>query len=138
MIWLVDTSVWIDFLRGRETQLVSQLQQLLAPDNATAITPVIYQEILQGTDSEENFKRYEEYFGSQLFVHPRHPVQSYAKAAWLYFHCRKNGITLRSTIDCLIAQIAIEHNLFLLHDDRDFTQIASVEPRLRLAESLWK
>jgi hypothetical protein len=56
------------------------------------------------------------------------PVESFAQAAKIYFQCRRKGITVRSTIDCLIAQTAIEHNLLLLHDDRDYEGIASVIP----------
>lgn len=52
-------------------------------------------------------------------------------AAKLYFKCRKKGITIRSTIDLLIAQTAIENDLYLLHDDNDFTLIAKVDQRLK-------
>jgi len=43
------------------------------------------------------------------FYHPKDPVDSFTRAARIYFDCRKNGITIRSTIDCIIAQTAIEH-----------------------------
>ncbi len=56
--------------------------------------------------------------------------------ASLYARCRRAGVTPRSTIDCLLAQIAIEHNLLLLHSDRDFPRIAAVVPELKLYESL--
>jgi predicted nucleic acid-binding protein len=52
--------------------------------------------------------------------------ESYASAAKIYFKCRKKGITISSTIDCLIAQSAIENNLFLLHNDSDFDRISKV------------
>ncbi|HEY3276329.1 MAG TPA: PIN domain-containing protein [Syntrophorhabdaceae bacterium] len=42
--------------------------------------------------------------------------------------CRKKGITIRSTIDCLIAQTVLEHNLILLHSDDDFNAISKVIP----------
>jgi predicted nucleic acid-binding protein len=51
---------------------------------------------------------------------------SYVKAADLYRKCRAKGLTIRSTIDLLIAQTAIENNAELLHNDRDFAAIASV------------
>jgi predicted nucleic acid-binding protein len=54
-------------------------------------------------------------------------VQS-AAAAKIYMDCRKKGITLCSTIDCLIAETAIEHDLFILHNDNDFYAIARVAP----------
>ncbi len=52
--------------------------------------------------------------------------QLYARAASIYFTCRRKGITVRSTIDCLIAQIALEHDLFLIHNDSDFDAMAPV------------
>jgi len=60
-----------------------------------------------------------------LFIEtPKHEKNSYSQAAHIYFTCRRHGITIRSTIDCIIAQLAIEHDLILLHSDRDFEQIA--------------
>jgi hypothetical protein len=58
-------------------------------------------------------------------------VKTYEDAARIYFYCRKKGITIRSTIDCLIAQIALDQNLLLLHNDKDFDAIAPIV-KLRL------
>ena len=74
-----------------------------------------------------------EYLGSQPFYHPRDPVESYREAALIYFRCRRAGVTVRSAIDCLIARIAIEHEVIVLHDDRDFENMAGVIPELILA-----
>jgi len=52
--------------------------------------------------------------------------ESYASAAKIYFRCRKKGVTINSTIDCLIAQTAIENNSYLLQNDSDFDNIARV------------
>ncbi len=95
------------------------------------ITGVIYQEVLQGAETERDFERLRDYLGTQRFYHPGDPVTSYLRAAGLYFQCRRQGVTLRSTIDCLIAQIAIEYELKLLHND--FERIASVVSDLKLA-----
>ncbi|MEJ7840540.1 MAG: PIN domain-containing protein [Rubrobacter sp.] len=51
----------------------------------------------------------------------------------MYFYCRHAGIAIRSAIDCLIARVAIEHDLLLLHDDRDFEKLAGVVSDLALA-----
>jgi predicted nucleic acid-binding protein len=72
------------------------------------------------------------YLGSQHFYHPRDPIESYREAALIYFR-RRAGITIRSSVDCLIARVAIEHDLLLLHDDRDFEAMARVVPELTLA-----
>lgn len=132
---LVDTSVWIDFLNGVSNKAVERLKDFLSAYLPVGITSLIYQEILQGADSEQRFAQFKDYFGSQRFYHPRDPIKSYAEAAQIYFHCRRQGVTIRSTVDCLIAQIAIEHGLLLLHNDQDFVQMARVIPTLRLAEN---
>ncbi len=129
---LVDTSAWIDWLRGSATPSAAALDRVL--DNALphGITGVIYQEILQGARSESSLRRLAEYFGSQRFYWPIDPVQTHRDAAALYQACRAAGLTIRSTIDCFIAQLAIEHDLLVLHGDRDFERMAEVAPNLRL------
>jgi predicted nucleic acid-binding protein len=130
---LVDTSVWIGFLRGTDSESVERLKAVLMSSEPVGINGLIYQEILQGADSVEHHEEYRDYFGSQPFFHPRDLVASYAEAARLFFWCRRNGVTIRSTADCLIAQIAIEHELVLLHDDRDFDRMAQIVRELKVA-----
>ena len=134
-MYLVDTSVWIDFLRGTHTQAVSRLNQIIEAEIPFGITGVIYQEILQGAASPAQFEQLRTYFSTQRFFDPRFEKYSYAAAAQLYFTCRQNGITIRSTLDCLIAQICLEHGLILLNSDKDFERISTIQSDLRL-ESL--
>lgn len=130
---LIDTSIWIDYLRGRENRAATRFAEVLERGYPYGITSVIYQEVLQGAASSEDFDRLDEYLSTQRFYQPRDLIVSYRAAASLFFRCRREGITVRSTIDCLIAQVAIEHELLLLHNDRDFDQIARVIPQLRIA-----
>ncbi len=97
------------------------------------ITGIIHQEILQGAASRAKFDYLADYLGSQTFYHPQDPIESYKEAARMYFDCRRAGITIRSAMDCLIARTAIEHDLLLLHDDRDFENMAGAIPELSLA-----
>ena len=127
---LVDSSVWIDLLRERETRATDALRELVAADEA-ALAPVIYQEILQGAASPKGFRRLRAYFRTLPFLLPRHPVETQSAAAELYVRCRQRGITPRSPHDCLIARIAVEHRTALLHDDRDYRALARAEPALR-------
>lgn len=60
-------------------------------------------------------------------------METYAEAADPYRTCRQRGITVRSTLDCLIARIALEHELVLVHNDRDFAQMATVIRELKMA-----
>jgi predicted nucleic acid-binding protein len=130
---LVDTSVWIDFIRGRRTMAVDRLRVALDRGVAAAVTPLIYQEVLQGASDERAFRDYHTFLSTQPFLNPLDALTTYERAARLYFDCRRVGVTIRSTIDCLIAQIAIEHDVPLMHDDRDFERIAKVVPQLGFA-----
>jgi predicted nucleic acid-binding protein len=132
-LYLVDTSVWIDYLAGAETEAAGRFAEILERGGTMGLTGVVYQEVVQGVSSRREFEQTSEYLGSQTFYHPKDPVESYREAARMYFDCRRAGITIRSSVDCLIARVAIEHDLLLLHDDRDFEEIAGLVPGLSLA-----
>ena len=127
---LVDTSVWIDWLRGLETPATGLLDRLL-DDGDAWLAPVIVQELLQGARSVNALQTLQHQFAGQPLLLP-HP-ETYIEAGALYARCRWRGITIRSPHDCLIASLAIEQATPLLTMDRDFEVIASVEPRLVLA-----
>ncbi len=129
---LVDTSVWIDYFRGKENGAAAALKQILDQGTPFGITGIVYQEVLQGVGTAKDFRMLETYLSTQRFYHMADRIQSYRDAADIYFRCRKKGITIRSTVDCLIAQISIENELELLHNDQDFVQISQVIPGLKL------
>jgi predicted nucleic acid-binding protein len=123
----------IDYLGGRETEITGRFAEILNLGHEVGLTSVVYQEVVQGVSSREEFDRTSEYLGSLRFYHPQDPVESYTEAARMYFDCRRAGVTIRSAMNCLIARIAIENGLLLLHDDRDFEKMAGVVPDLDLA-----
>jgi predicted nucleic acid-binding protein len=127
-MYLVDTSVWIDYINGVDTEYVAFLDQLLGNPLAVGLTHLIYMEILQGVKNQKVFDRFILYFSGQTFYSLQQEERSYAAAAQIYFDCRRRGITIRSSIDSLIAQCAIENELILLHNDNDFQKMASVVP----------
>ena len=128
---LVDSTVWIDLLRGNDSPAVMTLRRLLAEGQAVT-APVILQEVLQGASSPANFQRLREHFLALPMVEPAPGGLTHAAAGELYARCRWKGVTPRSPHDCLIAQLAVEHDLPLLHDDRDFVALAGIDGRLRL------
>ena len=130
---LVDTSVWIDFLAGRTTRAVEHFRGRLEAREAFALTELIYLEVLQGVREPDAARKVSAYLRGQLFLAPRRGLQTYDAAADLYRRCRAAGVTVRSTIDCLVAQTAVDYRAVLLHGDRDYERIARVEPRLKLA-----
>jgi len=122
---IVDTSVWIDSFNPKiKTPEKKVLVQLIQNDNPIFLCPVIYQEILQGIKENKAFERIkfilQQYrmINIDLMYVTNHAID-------LYRHLRKKGITIRKSIDCLIASYAIITDMYILHNDSDFTQIAS-------------
>lgn len=123
---LVDTSVLIDYLRGVENPATRRFQLILDRNIPFGINSFIYQEVLQGAKTEKDFRYLKRYLETQRFYNLKNGKESFAEAARIYYLCRKNGITVASTIDCLIVQTVREHNLYLLHHDSDFDLIRKV------------
>ena len=123
---LVDTSVLIDFFKGVTNQATNKFRSVLRRKIPFGINSFIYQEVLQGAKSEKEYENLRKYLITQHFYHLSDPIDSFTRAARIYFDCRQKGITIRSTIDCIIAQTAMEHNLHLLHNDKDFRAMAEV------------
>lgn len=128
---LVDTSVLIDYFKGKENEAVLKLDYILTQNIEFGINNFIFQELLQGSANETEFNKLNMYLSSLNFYNLS-GKNSYFKAALINFNCRRKGITVRSTIDLLIVQTAIENNLSLLHKDNDFTNISSVVPELKI------
>ena len=95
---------------------------MIEDDEDLCICGVILTEVLQGIRSDADFRKTKDYLGF-LILMPMRPT-TFELSASLYRSLRKKGITIRKPIDCMIASVAIEHDLPLLHNDRDFDQIA--------------
>lgn len=126
---LVDTGVWIDWLRARASAATRALGEIIEAGDA-AIAPVILQEVLQGARTPEALRSLRSRFAALPMLLTRDWISTHAAAGELYARCRWAGVTPRSPHDCLIAQLAIEHRTALLHDDSDFDLIARVDRRL--------
>jgi predicted nucleic acid-binding protein len=124
VIVVVDTSVWIDFFRGATTSVVERFVALVDDDAGIAITDVILTEILQGLRSEADVRRVERRL-SPFEVLRLEELDDFRRAAALYRSARRKGITIRRTLDCLIASVCIREGAALLHADSDFDRLAS-------------
>ena len=118
---IVDSTVWIDFFHDRPLPHVVTLQELIENDEDLCLCGVILAEVLQGIRSDTDFRKTREYFESLVLLPMR--KETFLQAADLYRSLRKKGVTIRKPVDCLIASVAIEYDLPLLHNDRDFDQI---------------
>jgi hypothetical protein len=132
-MYLIDTSVWIDFFRNKHNHVVRFFMDIQEQNLPYGITGLIYQEILQGAASRQDFDCLKDTLATQRFFNPENEITTYEAAAHIYYSCRRKGVTIRSTLDCLISQICIEHNLVLVHNDADYQRIHSVIPELKLA-----
>ena len=121
---IVDSSVWIDGFNPKiKTPEKELLKQLINDDYPIFLCPVIYQEVLQGIREEKTFEQIKFILQQYRMINiDLMYVTNYAVD--LYRYLRKKGITIRKSIDCLIASYAIITNTRILHNDSDFSQIA--------------
>ena len=122
---LVDTSAWIEVFRRRPRITIEQLVGDL--DRVVTCLPVI-QEVLQGFDDERAFRVAHEAMWALPCVESPLTADVVDSAVDLYRRARRAGLTVRSSVDCLIAVCASRHHLRVVHRDRDFTQLASLLP----------
>jgi predicted nucleic acid-binding protein len=123
---LVDTSVLIDFLRGEDNPAVQKFLQVIDREIPFGICPLVFLEVLQGAATEKDFKLLREYLQSQAFFDIKDGRESIAQAARMSFELRRKGKAMGSSIDFLVAQTAIDNDLYLLHNDSDFDRIKQV------------
>ena len=115
---LVDSSVWIDFFRGTSTPQVERLDSLLGIE-PLAIGDLILTEVLQGFNSERDFNQARTMLAAfDVMNIGGHDIA--VQAARNFRSMRQRGVTIRKTIDTLIATRCIESDLTLLYSDRDF------------------
>jgi predicted nucleic acid-binding protein len=121
----VDTSVWINVLKDKEGNYVESFRER-TKDELIAFTRFTQLELLQGAKNENEWQQLSTYLDTQYYIEASN--NSWSEAARIYFELRRKGITIISPIDCLIAQIAIENNVLLLHCDTEFKKIARIRP----------
>ncbi len=123
---LVDTSVWIETFRSRDPL---DLESEAPFDEIVTCLPVV-QEVLQGFGDEQAFRIAEVSMLALPIVEAPLVSAVILAAVDLYRTARRQGLTIRSSVDCLIAACAIRNDLMVLHRDRDFAALARVS-RLR-------
>ncbi len=121
---LIDTSVWIAVLRNRNGE--AELFKAWLGDRVPALARFSQLELLQGAKDEREWGLLSTYLAHQHYLEPS--LDCWSAAARIYFDLRRGGLTVRSPIDCCIAQLALDHGLTLLHLDQDFVTIARTRP----------
>jgi predicted nucleic acid-binding protein len=115
---LVDSSVIIGFLNQNEYR--EEITQLIV-DEQIVTTDVIIMEVLQGIKEDKIYEKVKLFMDSIPIISAKY--DEYILSANIYRTCRKKGKTIRKSIDCLIASIAINHGLTLFANDKDFRHI---------------
>jgi predicted nucleic acid-binding protein len=122
-MFLIDTSVWISVFRDR-TGAVRQSLEVIINDESIFLNRFTQMELLQGCRDEREWTLLETYLQEQDYIEST--PNTWVAAARIYYDLQRQGLTVRSSIDCCIAQLAIEHQLILVHNDRDFETIQRV------------
>ena len=123
-MYLVDTSVWIEVFRKKSR---FRLEPLVDLEEVVTCLPVV-QEVLRGLGDERAFQIAHEAMYALPIVESPLASDVFDEAVQLYRSARRTGLTVRSSVDCLIAACALRHQLTVLHHDRDFDSIARVSP----------
>lgn len=123
-MYLVDTSVWIETFRARDPL---RLEDVADMDDVATCLPVI-QEVLQGFRDERAYRVAREAMHALPTVESPLTAAVFEEAIALYRGARRSGLTIRSSVDCLIAACAIRNHLTVLHRDRDYALLARIAP----------
>jgi len=121
MMVLVDTTVWIDFFSARSYIHVQTLETLITNREDICICGIVLTEVLQGIRKDSEFNRTRDLFANLIFLPMQYSI--FLRSAEIYRNLRRKGITIRKPVDCMIAAVAIENDIALLHNDRDFIPI---------------
>ena len=117
---LVDSSIWIDFLSSSPSSAGAELRRMIADAEPFALTGVVITEVLQGL--KRDVRRVEHYLSQWELLEPK-GFSTYREAAVIFRAARAKGVAV-TTIDALIAAIALEYGAALFTLDKDFTRIA--------------
>jgi len=123
---LVDSTVWIDFLRNTRKRETDKLTELIESREDLCICGFILTEVLQGIRDEKQYVATKQQFANLIYLEA--DQSTFDLGATIYRNLRKQGITIRNSIDCLIAATVIQHNVALLENDRDFPFIDAHYP----------
>ena len=121
MMVLVDTTVWIDFFAASSSPHVAALETLIEQREDICICGIILTKVLQGIRKDSEFQKTRDLFNNLIFLPMHYPV--FLRSADIFRKLRSKGITIRKSLDCMIASVAIENDIPLLHNDKDFQPI---------------
>jgi predicted nucleic acid-binding protein len=123
---LVDTSAWVEYLRGTGSAAHLRLRELLQGAEPLATTEIVVMEVLAGATDQGHLERLRRVVLGRCELLAGHGLGDHEEAAAIYRRCRARGVTVRRLADCLIAAVAIRAGVPVLHADHDFDLIAQL------------
>lgn len=123
---LIDTSAWIEYDRATESDTDTRVTSLIESGAAVASTDPVLMELLAGARNNSDAARLRRLLVSSRWVSAA--TSDFESAAAIYRACRRAGLGVRNTTDCLIAVIALRSGSSVLAAGKDFERIASVVP----------
>jgi predicted nucleic acid-binding protein len=120
---LVDTSVWIDLFAGTDSAADRWLVERIRAADPIIVPEVVLMELLIGTTDESKAAVRQQRM-RRFSIEPLAPIRDAEDAAAIHRQCRRNGQTVRSMIDCLVAAMSLRLDVPVVHRDRDFEVIA--------------
>ena len=124
---VVDTSVWIDVLNETRAPQAQRCVELIESGEPIALTDVILTEVLQGLRSDREAALVDRHLRAFPILRLE-DLDDFVLAAKLYRTARRAGVTIRKTLDCLIAAPCVRTGAPLLHADQDFDRLATCTP----------
>lgn len=126
-MYLIDTTVWLALFRGEPEQAAGRFEALIESGAEYGLTGAIYQEVLQEAASRRSFRQMKVVLETQHVFEPADSLAAHTLAAELYARwCQDDEIA--DGRHCLIAALAMEHGLRVVHADSRFERLAAIEP----------
>jgi predicted nucleic acid-binding protein len=115
---LVDSTVWIDFLNARQTEQTQKFKERIRNLDAICYCGFVLMEVLQGVrDEKEQFIVMRQF---ENLIYLDDDRSTFELGATIYRELRRQGITIRNSMDCLISAVVIQHGVNFLGNDRDY------------------
>jgi predicted nucleic acid-binding protein len=127
---LVDSTVWIGFFAARQTAQTDRLKQAIRDGGQICVCGCVWLEVLQGVRLEKEYVSIKSQFEKLFYLDDDR--STYELGATIYRELRRDGVTIRNPIDCLIAATVTQHGVNFLENDRDYKFIDQHFPLNRI------
>ena len=127
---LVESTVWIDFFVGRKSAQTEKLRERILNRDDICCCGFVLTEVLQGVREDKQYASVKHHFENLIYLDDDRTT--FELGAAIYRNLRRQGLTIRNSIDCLIAAIVIQQRVNLLENDRDYEFIDQHYPLNRI------